>query len=139
MASNTTVVKFGGLLVALGFFGMGPGTMLVDEIRAKYQKAQKRKRLQDDDVSNGGDEEPHHEHDNQNHLPTETITNKQIYHALPPYHHQHNESAYLHDFIHHPFQLGVGVGTFQTPIGPSSGEPKHDPQKDFKINPRGIT
>ena len=94
----TTAVKFGGLLVVLGFFGMGPGTLLVDEIRAKYQHAQKKKRDEHDDHSD-------EEHGHKNHLGIDAANKRRNSYPISP--HNHTDDVDLQALVKHPFQLAV--------------------------------
>jgi hypothetical protein len=50
MAPNTpVVVQFGGLLVALGLFGIGPAATFIDELRTLPTKKKKKKEKESDD------------------------------------------------------------------------------------------
>jgi hypothetical protein len=100
MAPNTTAVKFAGLLVALGLFGMGPGTVLVDEF-LMWRDKQKRKRNDDHGEQPPPAQSGSHLGGEAQEQTTEELKRRYTYTNHPE----------ANDFLSHPFQPAVATTT----------------------------
>jgi hypothetical protein len=88
MAPNATAVQFGGLLVALGLFSIGPASTMMDELMA----IRKKKR-----ADNEKSPESHLEHE-QEHSTAEELKRRYTTTSAHPE---------INDFLSHPFQPAV--------------------------------
>ncbi|KAG7342734.1 hypothetical protein IV203_020678 [Nitzschia inconspicua] len=51
MSVASTSIKLAGLVFAMGLFGMGPGTILLDELKAKWEKKRENHFQSDDSIA----------------------------------------------------------------------------------------
>jgi hypothetical protein len=101
MSFSSTATKIGGLVVALGFFGLGPGSVAIEEIVAKVQKHRQQQLEQDEsNVRPPGEEEHEGYRHKDTSLPTtispppRTYTKHMNEHAVP---------IEVQDYVTHPF------------------------------------
>jgi hypothetical protein len=117
MSVASTSVKLAGLVVAMGLFGMGPGAVLLDELKASWEKRRAEQQREKDDhaaiVAPPGEEppdpqsRPHHVH------PLDEVM---LGNASSIQKHPINQlsSEEAHEFVTHPFSPMITVSRNNT-------------------------
>ena len=144
MSLSSTATKIGGLVVALGFFGFGPGSVAVEEIVAKVQKKRHDLTTKEHDADMDAVRPPGEENESSSTaaavavrrhptdfggppviLPPRTYTKHMNDHAVP---------KEVQDYVSHPFLPAVKATTnpvtakFQEDTNPRSTATTQSPQ-----------